>query len=63
MILPSCIGEDVLIFEVVFIAHEDYGEFIISVIACFLQPLVEVVEGDAIGGVVHEYGCDGASVI
>lgn len=59
----SGLGESVLAVEVVLVADEHDGEFLIGVIFGFLNPLGEVVEGKAVGDIVHEDGCDGAPII
>lgn len=51
--LSPVIDACLLVFEVVFIAHQDYRQFIVGVGFCFGQPLAEVVEGLFVGDVVH----------
>jgi hypothetical protein len=53
----------VLIFEVILVADEDDGEFLIGVILGLLEPLGEVVEGLPVGDIVHEDGRDGAAIV
>jgi hypothetical protein len=55
---PSSLGLGILIIEVVFVADEHDGEFLIGVIFGLFDPLGEVVEGEAVGDIVHEDGCD-----
>jgi len=52
-----------LILKIILISHEDDCQLLICVIFGFFEPLTEVVEGLAIGYIVHENSADGAAII
>lgn len=58
MILLSYILYAILILEVILVADENDGQFLIGVIPGLIEPFGEVVEGGAIGDVIHEDCCD-----
>lgn len=54
MTLLSYILYVLLILEVILVADENDGQFLIGVIPGLVEPLGQVVEGGAIGDVIHE---------
>lgn len=58
MILLSYILYAILILEVILVADENDGQFLIRVIPGLIEPFGEVIEGGAIGDVIHEDCCN-----
>lgn len=54
MILLSYIFMFILILEVILVAYQNDGEFLIGIILGLIEPLGQIIEGGAIGDVIHE---------